>query len=304
MGQQKANHYLPRFYLRGFTDPSLLKEGREFVWVYRLDKPPYKSSPDKAGFENHLYALPAGSRKSTEVETELQWLEDKSKPVFDKVKACELNLTRAERKKFAFFLALSVARVPFFHRFAQYQGEQFLQRLQSLCRTKDGLEHWVSDYELESGERLVGTLEELRTSVENGKCFDAETAPRIRMFLMFQSAFMLAPIFTDMHWSLWVTDTRFFVTSDTPVRPWDPYAEPGTKIGFASSDSSEITFPLSRTVCFYGTRHRSKSCIRRLSPSAVGVVNKRTMSGAFREIIAAERSEQIAALAQRYLRPL
>src|SRR5262245_18765307 len=111
----KKQHYVPVFYLKGFLEPD-----ESYLWVYEKEKQPRKSNPEATAFENYFYAI---TEKSGKVDVEslekvLAAMEGDASKVFEKIKNFQL-LNDRDRKNFAAFVALMMARVPAFREYTE-----------------------------------------------------------------------------------------------------------------------------------------------------------------------------------------
>lgn len=68
MSQPRAHHYLPVFYLRGFTSESPKKD-IGFLWVYEKGKPPRRSKPENEAHERDFYSHNRTERLLSKIES-------------------------------------------------------------------------------------------------------------------------------------------------------------------------------------------------------------------------------------------
>lgn len=110
MPKPKRHHFLPKFYLEGFTRDGLLS-------VFDRDKKQYRrQSPKKTAVIGHFYAfLNTEGETDYGIETFLSQIEGNAKPVIDKLSAGEA-IEPEERVSLATFIAVLFNRVPKFER--------------------------------------------------------------------------------------------------------------------------------------------------------------------------------------------
>lgn len=106
MPNPKRQHYLPAFYLKGFTRDGLL-------WLYDRQKDEYRRQPPhNTAVIGHYYTTSTDSgERDYSVENHLATVEAEAKPVIAKLEAGE-DITVEERVEFAYFLALLLSRTP------------------------------------------------------------------------------------------------------------------------------------------------------------------------------------------------
>ena len=60
----KKQHYVPRFYLEGFTNSLEEERGRSVLWVYEKGREPRRSAPKNEAFEKYFYEYPKGEERT------------------------------------------------------------------------------------------------------------------------------------------------------------------------------------------------------------------------------------------------
>lgn len=110
MTKPKRHHFLPEFYLNGFTRDGLL-------WVFDRERNEYRrQAPKNTAVIGHFYAFQnVNGETDYSLETFFSQIEGKAKPVIEKLEAGEV-LDAQERLDLAMFLAILFNRVPKFER--------------------------------------------------------------------------------------------------------------------------------------------------------------------------------------------
>jgi hypothetical protein len=122
----KKHHYLPRYYLKGFTD----NEGKFFVYDKQADKI-FPSSPDASFFENNLntVTLPSGN-SSDFLETIYSEIENSSWNSLDSVRNSTFKtpIKLLDKMNLFLFLLFLHWRLPSNIKFAERLSEKFFQQ--------------------------------------------------------------------------------------------------------------------------------------------------------------------------------
>ncbi len=130
------HHFVPQGYLRGFSCPS---QGRQYVWVYdkRPGRPPACKSVKSIAWAPSYYAQerPDGTLDTDSLEKNLAVnIETKAIALISRLDASResrMHLTEEQEEQLAFFIGLSLTRVPSFRdglrdvysQIAQYTAE-------------------------------------------------------------------------------------------------------------------------------------------------------------------------------------
>lgn len=103
----KRQHFLPRFYLDGFTRDGLLA-------VFDRDKNEIRlQQPVNTAVIGHFYTMEdADGRRRFELEALMAECEGKARPVIDKLVAAAPELNADERSDLSIFIALAATRTP------------------------------------------------------------------------------------------------------------------------------------------------------------------------------------------------
>src|SRR5713101_6495768 len=135
MSSLKRQHYLPEFYLHGFS-----RNGK--LWVYdRQNRELREQTPVNTGVQGHYYSFTSASGvRQAVIEEMLSRVESDAKPCLEKLRAGH-PLSLEERQKVALFVAFLRTRVPEFHELVQEMYGKFTsKRMQFRARTPGALE--------------------------------------------------------------------------------------------------------------------------------------------------------------------
>lgn len=80
MTTSRAHHYVPVFYLKGFTSPAATN--KEFLWVYEQGKPVRKSKPVNEAHERDFYSFEDEDGTPSNLEQPLSGIESVVAPFF------------------------------------------------------------------------------------------------------------------------------------------------------------------------------------------------------------------------------
>jgi hypothetical protein len=117
MSAPKRHHYLPEFYLKGFTRDELL-------WVFDRKTSQYRRQPpyNTAVIGHYYTTLTESGKKDYEIEAHLAQIEGEAKPIIGKLDVGE-EISSKERVGMAYFLALLLCRTPKHAREVQEIGD-------------------------------------------------------------------------------------------------------------------------------------------------------------------------------------
>lgn len=296
--QPRLHHYLPRFYLRAFADPSILRrESKPAIWVYEKGRSPRRGSPDNEACERDLYSFDDDGARNTQAEEWFGRLEGEVAPILLRLQDREHVLTPSERDWLAVFLGTMYLRTPAGRKWHEERvaptASQYIAECATNPDTFASLFHSVHD----PNEYQVD-VESIRKDILEGKHETLARRPDLNMAAMVEVGYRMAEILVQLDWQVVHGDgSQFFITSDSPVIPevrdeaagmtyfWMGVEHPG----------ANVWFPISRTVCLRLKRDIG-SGLCRLPDRGIRMVNKILMRCAHRRIYAAERSPKIEAL--------
>src|SRR5689334_19887336 len=108
--KKKKHHYIPQYYLRGFTASPTSEE----ICVYERGKAPFCTGVIGVAFQNHFYSVvdDEGVRDSDTLENYLaDAIEKPANPVIAKLRAGQM-ITASEKQVLARYISILLTRVP------------------------------------------------------------------------------------------------------------------------------------------------------------------------------------------------
>lgn len=231
----KRHHYLPRFYLAGFSRDGLLA-------VYDEDREHLRlGQPANIAVRKHYYSLvDENGAKDPSVEGSLARIEGRTKPVFDALVNRQFLATE-ERYYLAIFLGIMACRTPLFERLLSEVLTGFVE-----STVRRNLQ------EATEGELFGVPTTEIESVLDSGE-FVLEAHPNTRISQIFENGKRLGRSFYVANWTVLHTDQRnAFITCDNPFGILSPRPVPSDfgfqRYGIASREVI-TTFPLSAEAC-------------------------------------------------------
>ena len=241
----KRHHYLPQFYLEGFTE-------RGTLWVFDREKREYRvQTPRNTAVISHYYSYEGEEGKlETELETALARIEGETKPIIEKLAIDRKLISARERQVLSLFIALLRMRVPDFEKEVGELMDTMLKKINRIVfATEETTEAVLRSIEEETGERLDASPEDLMrlAAEENYELMN----PRVRsLALIFSLADDLAKVIYDLDWIvLFAASGADFLTTDNPftiVPPPKHLRMPHRGVGIVTPGAEKYV-PLTRT---------------------------------------------------------
>lgn len=258
MSLQLRNHYIPQFYLKGFTMGSSL-------WVHDwVDKRSYQSQPKSVANEKGLYP--------EEVEKHLaESIENPAKRALQMIRN-RSAIGEDERRALAKYMVTLWKRVP-----KGLEGTQ--GRLPEVAASiRDDLK---SELDAAVAERpdLADVIRSRYAEANQALVRYEVDPPRDiwHMGLAQEASQRVVESMLSMHWRFLVSDTHQFLTCDNPVFFFE--------FEGIEKATSEITFPISSTVALWATRRvRSGPMYLPALPVGVREVNRRSAQNSTRYV--------------------
>lgn len=261
------HHYLPRFYLEGFTDPGTPEGHEPYVWVHRAEERRWeRRAPVNVAAETDYYVFTDETgNENQEIEQAFSQVESIAASLIREKVQRQQSFTTEERLEFAGFVAFMLARVPgqiehvgdFMAEVAKKVTATYFQAWKQDPRRLDAFKR---RYREETGEEL-GDVRPEDLSIEGIK-FATKRPAALAMTL--STVTMAAQMIAEMGWTFWLSSAPdFFITSDYPFClhnakiPVDSIYGPGL-----GQRDVEVTFPITKEIAFMagwlstGTRWR------------------------------------------------
>src|ERR1035437_3536447 len=212
MNRPKRHHYLPQFYLDGFTRDSLL-------WVYdRKTKTLRKQTPINTAVESGFYTyVDVQGNESNEIEKLFATLEGYVKPIIDLL-ATRREISAEQRAVLTTFIATLFFRTPGFRRIHDGMHEAMMKRVMQMslpnvdvaAATLERMKADGRDVDSVTSERAV-------EAAQNPDDYGIEFPPNASLQSMMTLLPQIAPMLGDLKWTvLHAPQNKSFVTSDEP----------------------------------------------------------------------------------------
>jgi hypothetical protein len=287
MSEAKRHHYLPVSYLRRFT-----KDGtdRGLLWLCDISTREIRAqTPLNTAVQGYYNAIEKkDGTRDNQIEKDLSVLEGQVVPIIDNIE-CGAPLTRAERRKLAFFVAVQKHRAPDFEKQVEMTEEAIMGRVgRMLYADHDKAKEVFARYERETGKVLGVPPKELSEMFANRKV-DVVVSRNASLQIMVNQAPQIADLLVQMEWAFFhAPDGETFVTSDQPFTLTAPPAASRTPplgtYGILNPGCRKL-FPLSPKVCLvifdrgYGAPHRLATA------DQMNLINRTTAADAYRYLI-------------------
>lgn len=250
----KRQHFLPEFYLKGFTKNDMIAVFDRELNEIRVQQ------PVNTCVIGHFYTMEdASGRKRFELEQLLSQYEDKASPVIKKLAATEI-INADERTNLAIFVALAAFRTPdvvdslkaFNSNLIGDMAKRMfvdVEEVKARMRGKPGTPPMEDELDAEA--------RELVTYMQNGQ-YKVKTNHRWAVGMAIDLAFNIAPILAGRDWVVVHRDNekKSFVTTDAPVllTTVAPRENSFWGIGFGNTDAL-VLFPLNESciLAMYGS---------------------------------------------------
>jgi hypothetical protein len=286
----RAHHYIPVFYLKGFT--SLLPKDKGYLWVYEKDKPVRKSKPLNEAHERDFYAFTNEEGVRQELETKLSQVESLLAPLFQAIEDGYHNFLPEDFEGLATFMALLWVRGPF--------GRDLVERL-SLETMKFATKEYAQDearfkakykkFLEESGTQTNLSAEEMRSFILSDDWEISQESYGYTLRRMFEGWPKVTSLLLKKSWDVLVAERdHFFCTSDFPVVTILHEAGGVATIGAGfGMPGVQVYFPLNKRMCL-ALRDSGKRTRRLVRGGIVHEINKFLMVGARRFVYNCEKN--------------
>ena len=249
----ESQHYIPRFYLREFTDPETPNGYEPYVWKYEHEYKKWKKkSPKNIASKPDFYSfIDQEGKRRDEIEKKLSIIEGKTASIYRDKICTRQCLTNREKATIAEFVTLMMIRVPSFHNIVDSStSEMAIRRMEMYKARPDAVKKFKEEYERDIGKKLPKEFDESWLDPSKYKI----NASKSFILKMMVSLTEIAKIIFNMSWTfLHTTGKAWFITSDNPFSMRNPKSNsPLYGHGLMSQDV-EVTIPLSKQICLLAT---------------------------------------------------
>ena len=290
--QAKAQHYIPKFYLKGFTD------NQGALWVYERFKPLRKSKPKYEAHRPDYYTHAEDGERDETAEDLLKTLESQVAPIIRRLANPQYLLTPLNAGNLIVFVALMFARVPSWREHLDTLTGQFIKQNQlKLARDKEKFHKLYAGFELTKGKPLGMDCEELRQYVLKGQFQIEQKSTAFNLGSMFRSVLSISETLLGFGYEgLYAPEGKFFMTSDSPVYTLQPdgAGQATIGVGFGWPDV-EVYFPLNKRTCLRlkrGLRPKGRFIVE----GYLNQINDLIMAHATKYLYSCEHYKRIARL--------
>jgi hypothetical protein len=286
-------HFLPRFYLEGFTDPDTPPDHEPFVWLIREGQRRWgRRAPENIAAESGFYDITDEEGNVQHGFDEiLQEQEDTAARIIRRKVIKQKLLTAEDRERFAIFASLMLGRVP-----GQLENiggsldeaarKMAALQYQAVRSNPASLARWKQRYRQETGRTDMDglTIEDLDPAK-----FEISASKAAILQMSFALGLETARFVMQMDWTFLVSQPpNYFVTSDHPFGvadprlPDEPYVSPGL-----GSRTVEVTFPITRIIALKASWERRGMRYKSASSEETRTINIRSV----------QRSKQLLVIA-------
>lgn len=290
--EAKAQHYIPKFYLKGFTD----RDGR--LWVCEKFKPIRGSKPGAEAHRPDYYTHADQGERDDTAENILKQSESRAAPIVRKLANPQYVLTPENAGRLIIFVAFMFARVPSWREHLDNIAAQVARDgLMKHAGDKEKFYKTWASMEKAAGESLKMEPEKLREYILKGEYDLTQGSRGFNIGAMFTSAFSVIDKFQLMGYqALYAPQGKYFMTSDCPVFTLQPDGSGAATIGMGLGwENIEVFFPLNKKTCL-----RMKRGIppkgRIVEPGYVDDINHIVMATAVEYLYSCEGLRRIARL--------
>lgn len=260
----KAQHYIPRVYLKRLVDSA----GR--LWVLEHGKKPRPSIPKDEAHRKDFYTFQVGEERDETAERILSTLESRVSPVLKGISNPQFQMSPEQTGSLYLFVALMFVRVPAWREFLDKAAVETMKNL-NLKLAQDPDHFYASFVESQKHfgkgvdpDRSKAEAEKLRSFILSGEYELEQKSVGFNLGMMFQSLFDLAEELTGFGFHILLPpqprgrqlhdygppESRAFITSDNPVftvRPGND-GTAGVGVGFGWP-GTEVYMPISKRCC-------------------------------------------------------
>jgi uncharacterized protein DUF4238 len=285
----RAHHYIPVFYLKGFTSPNVNE--KEYLWVYEQGKPIRKSKPLNEAHQRDFYSFEDEDGKRHDLEQALSQIESEVAPLFRAINDGYYRFHPNDFDGLTFFMALLWVRGPFGRDLVSGLSAHVMKHVTKKS-AEDGAK-FARKYEEflnESGTNTHLSAEEMRAFILSDNWEVEQKSYGYTLRKMFEGIPFVSSILREKSWEVLISqDDNYFCTSDFPIVtiiPGDGEATIGAGFGMPGV---EVFFPLTKRSCLL-LRDGARGTGRLVSGKLVREINKFLMVGARRYIYTCEKN--------------
>jgi len=289
--EAKAQHYIPKFYLKGFTDKV------RTLWVYEKFNAMRASTPKKEAHRADYYTHAEDGQRDETAENMLKVVESCAAPIICKLANPQYRLTPITAGHLLMFVGFMFVRVPGWRENLDNIAVR-IARSKQLDLASDKAKFHKSCVEFENATgKSVGDYEAMRQYVLKGNFKLEQTSAAFNLGAMFTSGLDLIEQLRDFGYRVLYAPTgKFFWTSDAPVFTLHPEANRQATVGMGFGwPGVEAYFPLNKKACLM-LKRRIQSGTAVIEVGHLEQINRVIMATATRYLYSSEGYKRIARL--------
>jgi hypothetical protein len=289
--EPKDQHFIPRFYLKGFTD------NHKLLYVYERFKPLRESKPKKEANRPDYYTLAGENGRDETAEGVFANIESAVAPTIRKLANPSYVLTPEKAANLIVFVAFMFVRVPTWREYLHATAIKIARNIH--IRTASDREKFDAScdaMEQSTGRPLGMDREKLRQSVLR-QDYDLVPSEGFSLGAMLKSGLtVLNELKTFGYQGLYAPDGRFFMTSDSPVFTICPDGNGEATVGMGFAwPNVEVYFPLNKRICLRLKRGIQPKGIP-IAEDRLEEINNLVMATAGQYLYSCERYRRISRL--------
>lgn len=287
---KKKHHYLPRFYLEGFT-----KLDSNCLWVYEKGTHEIRpSTPEAEGYRKfyHAFVTDEGNRDTNTVEDYFEKLETKNGIIFAKIHKRE-KLTEQDRKDLALFVSFMLTRVPWFRSEIEKMAAHHINHV--------GLDTAITDFRISL--ETIGPALGINPNISEKELRELPSR-RGSIFSLAQSFHVAKDYFAkllNLKWLFLFSSRDYkYVTSDNPIYFYSASGGGSLPRDDFHNDDIEVTLPLSKGVALIANRLNIHDSYGDAQTRQIKTLNKRTVMSAMEYVYSSINSDSLNNFVQKY----
>ncbi len=244
MSTPKRHHYLPEFYLKGFSRDKAL-----FVYDRELNE--YREQmPRDTAVMSHYYTLKDDKgNKNVEIEKFLSRIEGNAKPIIEKLEKDE-SISEENKKLLSIFISFLMNRVPDFEKSENKMLEKIAEMTSNIIfQDEERAKSVIDKHERDTGKKMNISPKELvdfHRNVPHKYIINRNMSLR----LMFEASFKIAHYFKQMNWMLYhASSITSFITTDNPFVLLPPAGYDSIYVTGILMRGTKKIVPLTQSIC-------------------------------------------------------
>ncbi len=290
--EAKDQHYIPKFYLKGFTD----KDG--VLWVCERFKPIRSSKPKLEAHRPDYYSHTEKGERDETAENALEEIESRAAPIIRKLANPQYVPTPENANHLIVFVGFMFARVPSWRENLDRVAAQVARQTQvELAQDNQKFRQLYANVERSTGRSVTIEAEELRQFILKGDYELVQKSMTFNLAAMFITAVSLIRELEGYGMQIFhAPEGMFYLTSDSPVYTIQPDGSGQATVGMGFGwPDVEVYFPLNKRACLR-MRRGIQAGARVAEEGRVKEINNLVMATAARYLYSSEGHRRIARL--------